>query len=67
MTGLALDEKSVFLHAVEIESAEQQAEFFTSACTGDPSLRAAGEGVLRAHEKPDEAENWRNKLEKEKQ
>src|SRR5438270_14084651 len=52
MTGLRQGERSIFLHALEISSAEERAAFLEAACGSNPQLRAEVEALLRAHEKP---------------
>jgi hypothetical protein len=46
------DEKSIFLEAIEIDSAEQRLAFVYAACADNPPLRAGVEALLRAHQKP---------------
>src|SRR5262249_26467664 len=50
MTGLRQDERSVFLRAIEIPSAEERAAFLEAACGNNQQLRAEVEALLRAHE-----------------
>jgi eukaryotic-like serine/threonine-protein kinase len=45
-------EKSIFLEAIEIESATERAEFLDKACAGNPLLRDKAEALLQAHENP---------------
>jgi serine/threonine protein kinase len=52
MTEQSWSEKSIFLTAVEIESAAGRAAFLDTACAGNPRLRAAVEALLEAHERP---------------
>jgi non-specific serine/threonine protein kinase/serine/threonine-protein kinase len=52
MSSSVQDEKSIFLRALDIDSAPERAEFLDAACSGDPQLRAAVEGLLHAHEHP---------------
>jgi hypothetical protein len=42
----------VFLHAIEIPSAEDRAAFVEAACGSNQQLRAEVEALLRAHAKP---------------
>ncbi|MEX2306133.1 MAG: protein kinase [Pirellulales bacterium] len=44
-------ERSVFLQAIEIVSAEERADYVQEACGANDRLRAEVEGLLRAHEK----------------
>src|SRR5262245_24008786 len=52
MTHEAAGEKSIFLKAIEITSAEGRASYLDAACGAAPALRARIEGLLRAHERP---------------
>jgi WD40 repeat protein/serine/threonine protein kinase len=54
MTGLRQEERSVFLQAIEIPSAEERAAFLEAACRNNQQLRGEVEALLRAHEKPQE-------------
>jgi serine/threonine protein kinase/WD40 repeat protein/Tfp pilus assembly protein PilF len=45
-------EKSVFLEAIEIDSAAERAAYLDRACKDNPQLRAEVEALLRAHENP---------------
>src|SRR5262245_29511708 len=45
-------EKSVFLEAIEIDSATERAAFLDRACKDNPQLRAEVEALVRAHENP---------------
>jgi serine/threonine protein kinase/tetratricopeptide (TPR) repeat protein len=51
MTHAAADEKSIFLKAIEISSAEDRASYLDAACGDDPALRGRIEALLRAHER----------------
>src|SRR5262249_9218534 len=51
MTHAAAGEKSIFLRAIEITSAEDRASYLDAACGDDPALRAQVEALLRAHER----------------
>src|SRR5262249_27771257 len=46
--------KSIFLAAIEIESAVEQAAFLDRACAGNSALRDQVEALLEAHERPQE-------------
>lgn len=48
-----LTEKSIFLAALEIETACEREAFLAAACAGNPRLRSEVEELLRAHERPD--------------
>src|SRR5437870_2535766 len=52
MTAAARDEKSIFLEAIEIDSAEERLAFLDGACAKNRPLRAGVEALLRAYEKP---------------
>jgi hypothetical protein len=43
-------ERSIFLAAVEIESAAERAAFHDKACAGNQTLRAEIEALLLAHD-----------------
>src|SRR6516164_1254050 len=45
-------EKSIFLAAIEIDSAAERARFLDTACAGNHRLRAEVEALLDAHDKP---------------
>ena len=45
-------EKSVFLQAIEIASAAEQAAYLDAACGTDTPLRAQVESLLQVHRKP---------------
>jgi eukaryotic-like serine/threonine-protein kinase len=45
-------EKSLFLAAIEIDSAAERAAYLEKTCAGNHSLRAEVEALLRANEKP---------------
>src|SRR5438874_9570068 len=45
-------EKTIFLEAIEKTDAAARAAFVDGACGNNPSLRAAVEALLQAHEKP---------------
>ena len=47
MPALQRSEKSVFLEAIEIRSAADQAFFSTRSCAGNPALRAEVEALSR--------------------
>jgi serine/threonine protein kinase/lipopolysaccharide biosynthesis regulator YciM len=51
MTDPHSSEKSIFLAALEKESAQERAAFLDQACAGDPRLRAEVEALLAAHER----------------
>jgi len=46
-------ERAIFLRAIELESAAEQAEFLDSACANQPELRRAVDQLLLAHGLPD--------------
>jgi non-specific serine/threonine protein kinase/serine/threonine-protein kinase len=50
MISAAPGEKSIFLEAIELTSAEERSCYLHRACGGDPSLLAQIEALLRAHE-----------------
>jgi hypothetical protein len=50
MTEPSLPEESLFAQALDIAPAERAA-FLDRACADNPALRAAVEGLLRAHER----------------
>lgn len=52
MTNPVLDERSIFLNAIEITSAEARASYLDETCGDAPALRAEIEALLRAHERP---------------
>ncbi len=52
MADNQLDEKSIFLRAIEIVSDDERAAFLQSACRDNDPLRAEIEALLRAHAKP---------------
>jgi serine/threonine protein kinase/tetratricopeptide (TPR) repeat protein len=52
MTEQQPSEKSIFLEAIEISSATERLAFLEKACARNPSLRAAVEALLQAHECP---------------
>jgi tetratricopeptide (TPR) repeat protein len=45
-------EKSIFLEAIDIDSAAERAAFLEKACGGRPGLRDKVEALLQAHDKP---------------
>jgi serine/threonine protein kinase len=45
-------EKSIFLQAIDIDSAEEQSLFLQDVCGADAGLRAEIDALLRAHNKP---------------
>ena len=47
-------ERSIFFKALEIDSETARDEYLTTACAGDPMLRADVEALLHAHEEPQE-------------
>jgi len=51
MSSKAPTEKSIFLHAVEIESPDERSAFVDESCQGNPRLRAAVLALLREHER----------------
>jgi tetratricopeptide (TPR) repeat protein/serine/threonine protein kinase len=51
MTEQHQSEKSIFLAAIELDSATERAAFLDGACAGDQPLRAELEALLQAHEK----------------
>jgi serine/threonine protein kinase len=50
MAGQVLDERSIFLRAVEITSAAARCSFLNSACADNRRLRREVEALLHAHE-----------------
>ncbi|RIK82281.1 MAG: serine/threonine protein kinase [Planctomycetota bacterium] len=46
-------EKTIFFHALEIESPSERAQFIDAACQGRPELRAAVSALWHAHESDD--------------
>src|SRR5438128_683106 len=52
MTEQPQSEKSIFLAAIEIGSAAEQAAFLDQACAGNQPLRAEVEALLHAHDNP---------------
>src|SRR3954471_9284757 len=50
MADLAHDEQSIFHCALEIASAGDRSAYLDAACAGNPKLRQAVEGLLRAHD-----------------
>jgi hypothetical protein len=46
-----MNEDSIFLEALQHESAAARQAFLERACGNDPQLRASIEGLLRAHER----------------
>src|SRR5262245_48380107 len=52
MVDAKQQEKSIFLQAIEIASAEERAAYLDAACAVDQRLRAEVEALLQAHEKP---------------
>jgi WD40 repeat protein/serine/threonine protein kinase len=52
MTEQPQSEKSIFLAAIEIDSAAERAAFLEKACAGSLPLRAQVEALLHAHDKP---------------
>jgi hypothetical protein len=52
MTEDPTSEKSIFLGALELASAAQRADFLDAACSGNPSLRAGVDALLKAHDQP---------------
>jgi serine/threonine protein kinase/WD40 repeat protein len=52
MSHATAGERSIFLEAIEIASAEGRAAYLDAACGDDPMLRARVEDLLRAHERP---------------
>src|SRR5262245_34472865 len=51
MTHAAAGEKSIFLKAIEINSADDRALYLDAACGDNPALRAQIEALLRFHER----------------
>jgi serine/threonine protein kinase/tetratricopeptide (TPR) repeat protein len=49
MTDAHASERSIFLAALERESAQERAAYLDEACAGDPRLRADVEALLAAH------------------
>src|SRR6516164_1985083 len=52
MPDLIRSEKSIFLQAIEMTSANERAAYLDQACEGNPTLRAEVEALLLAHETP---------------
>ncbi|MGI9456810.1 MAG: protein kinase domain-containing protein, partial [Aeoliella sp.] len=52
MADIQADEKSIFLRAMEISSADQRAAYLQSACGSNVPLRAEIEALLQAHANP---------------
>jgi len=50
MTSATPGERSIFLKAIELTSAEERSSYLHRACGGNPSLLAQIEALLRAHE-----------------
>ena len=51
MAEQPLSEESIFLDAIDIESGSDRRAFLDEACGHNERMRAAVEGLLRAHEK----------------
>src|SRR5438552_3030888 len=51
--GPAMNERSIFLEAVEIGDPAEQAAFLARACGGDAGLRRGVEGLLAANDHSD--------------
>ena len=52
MNGPQQDERSIFLRAIELTSAQARVAFLESACGDNPLLRADVEDLLRVHDQP---------------
>jgi serine/threonine protein kinase/Flp pilus assembly protein TadD len=52
MTSAMPSEKSIFLEAVELASAEERSIYLDKVCGGNASLRAQVDALVRAHEAP---------------
>jgi serine/threonine protein kinase len=52
MTSATPGEKSIFLKAIELTSAEERSSFLDAVCAGNPALRSEIESLLLAHERP---------------
>ncbi len=48
-----MNAKEIFLHASEIDSVEERAEYIASACDGQASLRRQLDALLAANDDPD--------------
>jgi serine/threonine protein kinase/Flp pilus assembly protein TadD len=54
MVQQQLSERSIFLEAIDIDGPAERAAYLDRACAGDADLRARIDGLLRAHERPQE-------------
>src|SRR5688500_17881576 len=49
---VAMNERSIFLAAVDLDNPQERAAYLERACAGDEPLRAQIEELLAAHERP---------------
>ena len=48
-----INEKAIFLEAIEIADVAERAAFLADQCAGAPQVQAAVQALLDAHEEPD--------------